>query len=189
VTEHPLDKLVRLAGGVTQGYVHIVKGKPVTVSPYRTPQRARMTPLPTGPPVKQVSWGSVRPGQTIVIRSIPYKVVKVNTQSQKPHGMKLLQAAPAKGHGLPQTKGVSTGHQGSGLNTASNFAVSKAQKAQKQKRQAELFGSVNQNPQAALLQGKTPGGGHNVNAVIMQAKTGQYFNVSIPAGTMVSVMG
>lgn len=175
--EGSLDKVLRLAGGVTKGYVHIVKGRPVTVSSYRTPHAAQQQ-LPTGPPVKTISWGNIKVGQTVMVRNVPYRVIKLNVKSQKPNGP-----------GAPKAKGVNTGKQGSGLNTASNFAVSTAQTAAKQAANAKLFGTTAQNPQSALMQGKTPGGGQNMTAQLMQVKTGQYFYVSIPTGTAVNVMG
>lgn len=174
--EGSLDKVLRLAGGVTKGYVHIVKGRPVTVSQYRTPHPAQQ--LPTGPPVKTISWGNIKVGQTVMIRNVPYRVTKLNVQSQKSHGP-----------GSPKAKGVNTSKQGSGLNTASNFAVSKAQTAAKQAANATRFGTTAQNPQSALMQGRSPGGGQNMTAQLMQVKTGQYFYVSVPIGTPVNVMG
>lgn len=181
VRENALDKVLRLAGGVTQGYVHIVKGRPVTVSPYRTPHPAQ-APL-AGPSVKSTSWGSIKAGQTVVIRSIPYRVMKVNVQAQKPPTGKASQ-----GKGVPQSKGVNTGRQGSGLNTASNFAVSKAATAAKQAQNAKLFGTSAQNPQSALMSGAS-GTGQHATALLQQAKTGKYYYVSVPVGTMVNVLG
>lgn len=167
-----LSKVLRLAGGTTQGYVHIVKGKPVTVSSYRTPHPAQQM-VPAGPPLKSESWGTLKAGQTVVIRNVPYKVLKVGVRSRT---------------GAAASKGVNTGKQGSGLNTASNFAVTTAATAAKQAKNAKLFGTTAQNPQAALMQGKTSAGGQNMTALLQQTKTGQYFYVSVPTGTPVSVL-
>jgi hypothetical protein len=167
VIEGSLDKVLRLTGGVTKGYVHIVKGKPVTVSQYRTPHPAQQ--LPTGPSVRTISWGSIKVGQTLLIRAVPYRVTRVNVKSK--------------------SKGVNTGKKGTGLNTASNSAVTTAAKAAKQAANASRFGTTAQNPQSALTQGRTPGGGKVMTAQLLQVKTGQYFYVSVPVGTPVNVMG
>lgn len=159
--------MLRLSGGVTKSYVHVVNGKLVRVNQYRTPHPAQAK-------YHAQAWGQLKAGQTVVIRNVPYKVVKANVVS-KTTGTKST------------THGKNTGSQGKNVNAASNSAVTTAAK---QAAAAKQFGTVTQNPSSALLQGvQTAAGAKRVTMELMQPTSGKTFFVTVPTTLTVNVLG
>jgi hypothetical protein len=176
VAESRLEKVLRLANGVTRSYVHNVNGRPVQVSQYRTPH-------PAGPkkPASTASsaFGSLKVGQIVQIRNQNYKVTRVNIP-------------PSTG------SGVSTGSQGTGLNTASTAAgaaaaataQSNASAATAAAAAAKLFGTPQQNPAQAALNGQTiPNNAAVATNLLTSLVTGRYWYTRLPTSFMVKVVG
>ncbi len=88
MTESPLDKVLRLAGGTTRSYVRMHAGRLQRVGAYPTPR------------LRHVAWGSLKAGQVVEIVGIRYEVLQVRVKPK-----------------LTTGSGTSTGSKGKGVNT------------------------------------------------------------------------
>lgn len=86
--ESPLDKVLRLAGGITRSYVRQNRGRLQRVGAYPTPR------------LRHVAWGSLKAGEVVQIAGIRYSVLQVRVKPK-----------------LTTGSGTSTGSKGKGVNT------------------------------------------------------------------------
>jgi hypothetical protein len=71
VTESPLAKVLRLTGGTTRSYTRVEKGRLQRVGAYPTPRQ------------RHVAWGSLKPGQKVLISNVPFQVIKTGVPLSK----------------------------------------------------------------------------------------------------------
>jgi hypothetical protein len=71
VTESPLEKVLRLTGGTTRSYVRAGPRGPVRVGAYPTPRQ------------RHVAWGSLKPGQKVLLNNVPFQVIKIGVPLSK----------------------------------------------------------------------------------------------------------
>jgi hypothetical protein len=69
--ESPLDKVLRLAGGTTRSYTRVTQGRLQRVSAYPTPRQ------------RHVAWGSLKPGQKVLLNNEPFQVIKIGVPLSK----------------------------------------------------------------------------------------------------------
>lgn len=185
MAESPLSKVLRLAGGTTKSYVRTEpSGKQVQVVQYATPHPAAAKPVAAKPAAAKVkpgglggsTFGSLKVGQVIQIMNQNYRIAQVN---------------------IPQ-KAASTSSQGTGLNTAKTAAgAAAAATAQANSgaataaaAAAKLFGTPQQDPGKAALNGKTiPKTATLVHSLLTNLATGRYWYTSLPSTFAVKVVG
>jgi hypothetical protein len=98
VTESPLDKVLRLAGGTTRSYVRMHQGRLQRVSAYPTPRQ------------RHVAWGSLKPGQKVLLNNVPFQVVKVGVPLSKAE-LAFLQKGKAAAAAKLKAQGPSAAQQ------------------------------------------------------------------------------
>jgi hypothetical protein len=187
VAESSLDKVLRLAGGVTRSYTRTEpSGQRQLVRQYASRAAKPKTLVKQNPKsqAKPQSSGSaafsdLKVGQVIQIQNQNYTVSQVNIP-------------PSTG------SGTSTGSQGTGLNTASTAAgaaaaataQANAGAATAAQAAAKLFGTPQQDPALAALNGKTiPSNTAVVTNLLTNTTTGRYWYTRLPASFMVKVVG
>ena len=165
MTESPLDKVLRLAGGITRGYVRNDNGRAQQVRAYPTPR------------VRHVAWGSLKAGQVVQIAGVRYKVLQVKVPPLPPY--KPAQPGPnTKG----TTSGKNTGSQGQGVNTGGPAGTASAGQGVNTVTGATIA-------QAAMGGRKLPYGTPTVTNEIQNLRTQQRFFVYLPPGQQVTVIG
>lgn len=186
--ETPLDRVLRLAGGTTRSYTRTEpSGRQVQVRQYAsrpatTPPVAAAKPVTTVKPGSSAgaTFGTLKVGQVIQIHNQNYRVSRVNIPQQ------------ATG------TGTNTGSQGTGLNTAKTAAgaaaaataQSNAGASQAAAAAARLFGTPQQDPALAALDGKpAPKGSTLVHSLLTNLATGRYWYTSLPSTFIVKVVG
>jgi hypothetical protein len=91
VTESPLDKVLRLTGGITRSYVRAGPRGPVRVGQYANHRR--------------VAWGNLKVGEIVQIAGIRYEVLQVHYKPKLTTGSGT--STGSKGKGV-NTKGGAT---------------------------------------------------------------------------------
>lgn len=180
MAETPLDKVLRLAGGVTKGYTHQVNGRPILVRSYPTPHpSAAQQPVPTGKPAPAAAkqqagtaqFAALKVGQVVQIQNQDYKVKQVNVPFTPPQ---------------KTSSGVNTGSKGTNVNAAANTAAGAAAQAVAAR---SGFGTPAQNPQLAALNGKTiPSGTPTVTNELVSQANGWAWFVTLPAAFSIKVV-
>lgn len=185
MTESSLGKVLRLAGGTTRSYTRTEpSGRQVQVRQYASrpatavPAAAKK-PAAVKPGTSAGStFGSLKVGQVIQILNQNYRVSRVNIPQQ--------------------ATGTSTGSQGTGLNTAKTAAGAAAAAtaqantgaSQAAAAAAKLFGTPQQDPAKAALNGKpVPKGATLVHSLLTNLATGRYWYTSLPSTFAVKVVG
>jgi hypothetical protein len=163
VAESSLDKVLRLAGGITRSYTRMENGRVQRVGAYTR--------------IRRVAWGSLKAGNVVQIAGARYKVVQARVP-QTP--FKPAQPGPnTKG----TTSGKNTGSQGQGVNTGGPASTGSAG-------QGVNTGAVTGSTiaQAALGGAKLPFGTPTVTNLLASLVTGKQFYVYLPQGQEVTVI-
>jgi len=188
--ESPLEKLLRLTGGVTRTYVRNENGRPVVVHQYVTPHRAAVKPVTPRPdPLAapsaaraatrgSMAFSKLQRGQVVQIANQRYQVVRANTGAPSPgsghHGVG--GSGLTTGSGGPISHGRVTSHQGGpGLHTApNNPAVAQPQ---------------DRNPADLALGGRPiPHGTPTITSLLASMSSGRHWYVTLPSDFVVRVV-
>lgn len=110
MSESPLEKVVRLAGGITRSYVRSSARGPVRVTQYANHRK--------------VSWGSLKAGQKVILNGVPFQVLKVGVPVTKAQQAQ-AKAAQAKAAAKLKAQGPSAA-QKTALQKATAAAAAKA---------------------------------------------------------------
>lgn len=164
MSESPLEKVLRLTGGITRSYVRSGPRGPVRVSQYANHRR--------------VTWSSLKPGEVVQIAGINYKVLQVRVP-QKPFSPK--QAGPnTKG----TTSGKNTGSKGKAVNTKGGGPAGSAGKGVN-----TAGGASPLSPGKAALGGqKAPAGVQKQVNVLENMTTGYRYYVTLPVNWMLTAL-
>lgn len=166
VAESSLEKVLRLAGGITNAYVRrSPTGKVEQVHSYRS--RAR-----------KMAWGALKSGQVVQISGVNYKVVQANVP-QTPYRPKQTG---------PNTKGVTTGKNtasaGQGVNTGGPASTGSTGKGVNT---GQVTGST--IAQAAMGGAKVAFGTKTVTNLLTDLRTAKSYYVYLPPTQQVTVIG
>lgn len=164
--ESALDKVLRLAGGITRSYVRrSPTGKMEQVHQYRSRLRRE-------------AWGSLKAGQVVQIVGVQYKVIQANVP-QTPY--KPSQPGPnTKG----TVSGKNTASQGQGVNTRGPASTGSQGKGVN-------IGTVTGTTiaQAAMGGAKVPFGVKTVTNLLSDMRSGRSYYVYLPPTQQVTVIG
>lgn len=162
MSETALEKLLRLAGGITNSYSRTVNGKVERVSQYRSRMR-------------RLAFGALKGGEILQIGSVQYKVIQARVP-QAPYKPK--QAGPnTKG----TTSGKNTGSKGQAVNTKGGAAASGSG--------AGGTAVTAKTIETAVLGQPVPSGVATVTNELTDVRTGARYFVRLPPGTAVQVVG